>query len=80
MAFYGIKDATKDIDIILTNTNDLENLKATLKTIGYKEPESVIITRAYNNMKTSAILENQDGFRWDLFVTKVCNALTYLLR
>jgi hypothetical protein len=27
-------------------------------------------------MQTNAILENQDGFRWDLFVNKVCNALT----
>ncbi len=27
-------------------------------------------------MQTYAILENQDGFRWDLFLSKVCNALT----
>ena len=76
MAFYGLKDATKDIDIILTNTDDLENLKTTLEAIGYKEPEPLLITRAYNNMQTNAILENQDGFRWDLFLNKVCNALT----
>src|SRR5208337_151456 len=76
MAFYGLKDATKDIDIILTSIENLKNLKTTLETIGYKEPEPVLITRAYNHMQTNAILENQDGFRWDLFINKVCNALT----
>ena len=76
MAFYGLKDATKDIDIILASKDDLNNLQTTLKGIGYQEPNPVLITRAYNNMQTSAILENQDGFRWDLFLNKVCNALT----
>ena len=75
MSFYGVKAATKDIDIILTNRDDLNNLKATLEAIGYKEPNPILITRPYNNMQTSAILENQDGFRWDLFLNKVCNAL-----
>jgi hypothetical protein len=27
-------------------------------------------------MQTSAILENAEGFRWDLFVNKVCNAIS----
>ena len=76
MAFYGLKAATKDIDIILTGQGDLNNLQTTLKAIGYKEPNPVLITRAYNKMQTNAILENQDGFRWDLFLSKVCNALT----
>ena len=26
-------------------------------------------------MQTNAIVENTDGFRWDLFINKVCNAL-----
>ena len=76
MSFYGLKDGTKDIDIILTNTDDLGNLTATLEAIGYNEPKPALITRAYNNIQTSTMLENQDGFRWDLFVNKVCNALT----
>src|SRR3972149_4334677 len=76
MAFYGLKAATKDIDIILTSQGDLNNLQTTLKGIGYKEPNPVLITRPYNKMQTNAILENPDGFRWDLFLSKVCNALT----
>ena len=76
MAFYGLKAATKDIDIILTSQGDLNNLQTTLNAIGYKEPNPVLITRAYNKMQTNAILENPDGFRWDLFLSRVCNALT----
>ena len=76
MAFYGLKDATKDIDIILTNKNDPNNLQTTLETIGYQKPNPNLITKAYENMQTSVILENQDGFRWDLFLNKVCNAFT----
>jgi hypothetical protein len=76
MAFYGLKAATKDIDIILTSQGDLNNLQTTLNVIGYKEPNPVLITRPYNKMQTNAMLENQDGFRWDLFLSIVCNALT----
>jgi len=76
MAFYGLKAATKDIDIILTTKDELNNIKTTLEALGYQEPNPILITRAYNKMQTSAMLENQEGFRWDLFLTKVCNALT----
>jgi hypothetical protein len=76
MAFYGLKAATKDIDIILANKGELNNLKTTLEAMGYQEPNPILITRAYNKMQTNAMLENQDSFRWDLFITKVCNALT----
>ncbi len=76
MAFYGLKVATKDVDIILTNQEDLNSLQAALGAIGYKEPNPVVVTRAYSEMQTSAILENQDGFRWDLFLNKVCGKLT----
>jgi hypothetical protein len=76
MAFYGLKVATKDIDIILKNHEDLNSLQTTLGARGYKEPNPIVITRPYNEMQTSAILENKDGFRWDLFLTKVCGKLT----
>ena len=76
MSFYGVKAATKDVDIILTNREDLSSLKVALETLGYKEINHLTITRPYNDMQTSAILENQDGFRWDLFLNKVCDALT----
>lgn len=48
MAFYGLKAATKDIDIILTSRGDIKNLQATLKDIGYKEPNP---SRHYQSLK-----------------------------
>ncbi|MGA2522808.1 MAG: DUF6036 family nucleotidyltransferase [Candidatus Bathyarchaeia archaeon] len=75
MAFYGLKDATKDIDIILTNSEQLSNLQNALSALGYKKPAQAFITKTYCKMQTNAIMENTDGFRWDLFVNKVCNAL-----
>ena len=58
-AMAGLKVATKDIDIILTNQEDLNILQAALDSMGYKEPNPVVITRSYNEMQTSAILENK---------------------
>jgi hypothetical protein len=75
MAFYGLKDATKDIDIILTSAEQLEELLIALSSVGYKKPDQALVTKSYCKMQTSAIMENKEGFRWDLFVNKVCNAL-----
>jgi hypothetical protein len=77
MAFYVLKDATKDIDIIVDNQEKLKTLTPALKSLNYKNPDSVVITRAYDKMRANEILENADGFRWDIFVKKVCNALTF---
>jgi hypothetical protein len=76
MAFYGLKTATKDLDIILCTEEELLNLKNALSAIGYKDPNPYTITRPYNEMQTSIMLENIDGFRWDVFLTKVCGKLT----
>jgi hypothetical protein len=75
MAFYGLKDATKDIDIILTSAEQLEELLTALSAVSYKKPSQALITKSYCKMKTGAILENKEGFRWDVFINRVCNAL-----
>ena len=76
LAFYGLKVATKDMDIILNSADELTALTVALESLNYKKSDSILIARAYNKMQASNILENDDGFRWDLFVRKVCNALT----
>jgi len=76
MAFYGLKVATKDIDIILCTAEELLSLKTALNSIGCKEPNPTTITKPYNDMQTSVMLENPDGFRWDVFLNKVCGKLT----
>lgn len=75
MAFYGLKAATKDIDIILCTEEDVVNLKTVLDVVGYKDPNPITITRPYNKMQTNIMLENIDGFRWDVFLTKVCGKI-----
>jgi hypothetical protein len=77
LAFYGLKDATKDIDVIVDNQEELKTLTTALKSLNYKNPDSAVITRAHGRMQANEILESEDGFRWDIFVRKVCNALTF---
>lgn len=72
MSFQNLKVATKDIDVVLRSTRELELTKNALLSLGYFMP---CIRGAYAKMNTSAILENSDGFRWDLFVQVVCNGL-----
>lgn len=72
MSFQNLKVATKDIDVVLRSTRELELTRNALLSLGYFVP---CIRGAYAKMNTSAILENSDGFRWDLFVQVVCNGL-----
>lgn len=72
MSFQNLKVATKDIDVVLRSTRELELTRKALLSLGYFVP---CIRGAYAKMNTSAILENSDGFRWDLFVQVVCNGL-----
>jgi hypothetical protein len=75
LAWYGLKEATKDVDIILQNPNAFRILTKTLKHLKYNTPSPHIITKAYREMRANEILENEDGFRWDIFTQQVCNAL-----
>lgn len=76
LAFYGLKETTKDIDIVLQHTSDLKTLTEALTNLEYARPSSTVITKPYREMQANAILENADGFRWDIFDRQVCNALT----
>lgn len=73
MSFHGIKDATKDVDIIVRTPEEFKALVDALKGMGYKE--ILIKTEAYKRMGASGILENPEGFRWDVFVNIVCGGL-----
>lgn len=73
LAFYGLKEATKDIDAVLDSAEHTRQLIESLKSIDYIELLS--LPEVYQKMKASAILENRDGFRWDVFDRNVCNAL-----
>jgi hypothetical protein len=76
LSFYGLKEATKDIDVVVQNQHKLKTLINALKNLNYRPIGTVEIQIAYRKMGVQKILENQDGFRWDIFVKQVCRALT----
>lgn len=73
---YGLKEATKDIDVVLRNPDELNALINALKKLGYCNPSPIEISKPYRMMGANEILENRNGFRWDIFDRQVCNALT----
>ena len=72
MSFQNLKDATKDIDVVVRSGNDLNLLKGALKRMVYSVPA---IRGPYKEMQASLIMENKDGFRWDIFVNVICGGL-----
>jgi len=75
MSFYDLKTATKDIDVLLPSEAEASALIKTLYKSGYNKIE--IKDPIYIKMKTREIIENKDGFRWDVFVNKVCGGLSF---
>jgi predicted transcriptional regulator len=74
---YGLKDATKDIDIVVRSKQELETLVSSLERLGYHPLEYNVISKPYRKMETARILENVEGFRWDIFHQQVCRALIF---
>ena len=73
MSYLGLKDSTRDIDIVLKTHNEFKLLVDALHELDYKDV--VHISQPYLDMNPSAVLENPDGFRWDLFVRVICKGL-----
>jgi hypothetical protein len=74
---YGLKEATKDIDVVVKTSSEFDALTESLEKLGYRVPGSVEISRPYRKMVVTKILENSDGFRWDIFLQQVCGSLTF---
>jgi hypothetical protein len=74
---FGLKEATKDIDVVVQSKSELAILKKTLESLGYHSPNKMMITRPYKKMDINEILENDDKFRWDIFYGKICGALSF---
>ncbi|MFH1306483.1 MAG: DUF6036 family nucleotidyltransferase [Candidatus Micrarchaeota archaeon] len=74
MCFRGQKLATKDLDLVFDSQDDFREFSLALKTCGYAE--SALLEKEYEEMKASGIWQNDEGFRFDLFVKTVCNAIS----
>lgn len=68
MMFLGLKEITKDIDIVFKEREDYDNFKKTLIYLGAKEPEAKII----NPEKVFSIL-GLGSARFDLFLEHLIN-------
>lgn len=77
LMFYGLKGATKDIDVIVQDPHGLQILVDALINSNYFFLNFAEVSTAYRKMGAYRILENKDGFRWDVFNQQVCNALAY---
>lgn len=73
LAFRGLKETTKDIDLVVADGDDLHQLQTTLMKNGYdivKEPG-----KEYHDLGAQRIVENDDGCRIDIFNKQVVDKL-----
>ncbi|MBU4492571.1 MAG: hypothetical protein KKD69_08935, partial [Euryarchaeota archaeon] len=66
MIKYGLKAATKDIDVLLSTLKETEELIHALLKSGYQIIQTDRLGAEYQEMLATQILENADGFRWDI--------------
>ena len=72
MMFLGSKAATKDIDLVVLGPEAYGAVRESLIGLGF---ESIRPGAGYSRMNLSDMLERADGFRIDLFDTRVCSKL-----
>ena len=70
MLYYKLKDATKDIDIVLLNENERQYVLKTMKKLGYSEKNPKIL---YINKKNVPILLQREQNRFDMFNRTIIN-------
>ncbi len=75
MIRYGLKAATKDIDVLLPTFQETKEMIQALSKLRYRVLHIDRLAPEYLAMFTSQILENADGFRWDIFHEAVCRKL-----
>ena len=75
MAFRGLKDTTKDIDLVVTTEAEFDRLLAALDGQGYEEVSE--LDETYRRLGARLCVENQDGCRIDVFNRQVANKLIF---
>lgn len=75
MAFRGMKEVTKDIDVVLTSSQDFRLLSKALAKSGYSEVKE--LKAEYEELGAQRILENEEGCRFDIFNQQVVNELIF---
>ncbi len=75
MIKYGLKAATKDIDVLFSTQREAVELVNALMKVEYHQIQSGRLAPEYKMMSATRIVENHDGFRWDIFHEYVCKKL-----
>lgn len=75
MALADIKEATKDVDIVIKDGEDAKHFVKVLEDLGYQR--MLVPGKEYVEMGASFILENTEGFRWDVFVAQVMGGFIF---
>lgn len=73
MAFRDLKDATKDIDLVVESGDDLGHLQSALLELDYDVVRAP--SEEYEALGAQRIVENDDGCRIDLFNRQVIDKL-----
>ncbi|MEM0117204.1 MAG: hypothetical protein QXV32_02050 [Conexivisphaerales archaeon] len=76
MAYYRLKEGTKDTDFVVRTAEESGTLVGSLLRISYHQLKYATLGNAHRGMNAQAVVENRDGFRWDVFTKKVVNKLT----
>lgn len=73
MLYYGTKGSTKDVDLVFEHYEDRKKIIDTLKSLGFKERSSRVVSLVYVKKKNTPIMLERDETRFDLFVNKIIN-------
>lgn len=69
----GLKDSTKDLDIVVEDREDFMALGETLRGMGYEERRD--LEEAYEKLDPAVVFEREGSPRYDIFVETVVGAL-----
>jgi len=73
MSFRGLKESTKDVDIVFKNKEHLNLFLDALFGVQYFQPVQIKIE--HEKLEPMRVYENKDGFHLDLFIEKVVGKL-----
>lgn len=73
LSLRGLKEATKDIDVVVDSNETHERLYAALTGMGYDEVEP--LEDAYQQLGATSCVENEDGCRIEIFDRQVVGKL-----
>ncbi len=73
LSLKGKKDATKDIDMVLTSRKDFLRVKRAMESLGFMQKEGEFAEPVYK--AAVIVFEDGSGSRIDLFVKRVASAL-----